>query len=184
MKKSFGIFVALLVTFSVFGQDKYFTKSGNLKFEASSPVEKIEGITKTGSSVIDTKTGNIEFAVLIKSIKFEQTLMEEHFNENYMESNKFNKATFKGKIANFDKINFAKDGTYKSTAEGDLTIHGVTKKVSSPVTFTVSGGKVKGETNFSIEIADYGIAIPSVVKDKIAKTAKILVMANYEKFVK
>ena len=122
---------ALLAT-SSYGQ-KYFTKNGKINFDAtsaSSP-EKIEGVNRTVTCVVDTKTGNIQFAVLMKGFEFERALMEEHFNENYVESDKFPKAEFKGTIDNNDKVNYTKDGTYTVKVKGKLTMHGETKDVET-----------------------------------------------------
>jgi polyisoprenoid-binding protein YceI len=94
--------------------------------------------------------------------------MEEHFNENYMESNLFPKATFKGKILNFDVKNLSTTKT-SYDIEGDLNIHGVTKKIKTKINFMLSSGKVITTANFDIKPEDYKIEIPSLVKDKIAK---------------
>jgi polyisoprenoid-binding protein YceI len=102
----------------------------------------------------------------------------EHFNENYMESNKFPKAVFTGKITNLDKINFQKDGTYPVTVKGTMEIHGVKKEMEATGTFKVSGENVLVNADFSVALADYNIEIPSLVKDKISKTAKITVNCN------
>jgi polyisoprenoid-binding protein YceI len=98
--------------------------------------------------------------------------MEEHFNENYMESSKFPKATFKGKIANFDA---KKLSSIKSSydLEGDLTIHGVTKKIKTKLNLVLNGGKIIATSLISVKPQDYNIEIPSLVKDKIAENVKI-----------
>ena len=179
MKKLMFLVGAIGLVFNLSAQ-KIFTKKGIVKFTASSSAEPIAGKTNTASSVIDKTSGNIEFAILVKSIKFDKALMEEHFNENYMESNKFPKATFKGKIANLADINWSKDGKYTAKITGDLTLHGVTKQISTSADLVVKNGKVDANAKFNIEVEDYKIEIPSLVKDKIAKTAKIEVIASYE----
>jgi polyisoprenoid-binding protein YceI len=158
---------------------KIFTKTANVTFNASSPLEPIEGTTRTATTVVDLSNGNMEFAVLVKSFIFPQALMQEHFNENYMESNKFPKAIFKGKIDNLKEINLSKDGSYKAKVSGNLEMHGITKPVATVADFVVKGGKIKATSNFAVTIADYGISIPAAVKDKIAKTAKINIIAEY-----
>jgi polyisoprenoid-binding protein YceI len=107
--------------------------------------------------------------------------MEDHFNENYMESNKFPKSTFTGKITDLSKVNFTKDGAYPVTVEGDLMIHGFTKKVTVPGTITITGGKISAAASFKVLISDYNIPIPGVVSEKIAKEAAIELKCNYEK---
>jgi polyisoprenoid-binding protein YceI len=153
---------------------KIFTKTAAVKFSANSNLEKIEGNTNTASTAIDKSTGNIEFALLVKSLKFEKALMEEHFNENYMESSKFPKATFKGKIVNFDasKISVKK---MEYDLEGDLTIHGVTKKVKTKIVLVLNGGKLSVASNLVVKAKDYNIAIPSLVKSKIAEDIDITI---------
>jgi len=101
--------------------------------------------------------------------------MQEHFNENYMESDKYPKAEFKGKIADIAKVNFAKDGTYDVTVKGNMTIHGVTKEVNVPGTVTVKGTQVTTNAEFDVVPADYKINIPKLVEGKIAKEIEVTV---------
>jgi hypothetical protein len=182
MKKLILLLVtsAILVTGS-YGQ-KYFTKNGKINFDATSSgsPEKIGGINRTVTCVVDAKTGNMQFAVLMKGFEFERALMEEHFNENYVESDKFPKAEFKGAIANNDKVNYAKDGTYAVTVKGKLTMHGETKDVETEGKITVQGGKVSALADFNVSLADYKISIPGLVADKVSKSAKISVTCSLE----
>jgi polyisoprenoid-binding protein YceI len=154
---------------------KYMTRTARVSFNASAPgsPEKIEAVNNEVANIIDSKTGEIVFQVLIKSFKFERALMQEHFNENYMESDKYPKADFKGSITNLSEVNFAKDGTYSAKVSGKLTIHGVTKDVAVPGTITVTGNQVKAKAKFSVALKEYNIFIPGVVADKIGKTATI-----------
>lgn len=162
-------------------QDIWMTRSGTIGFEAGTGIEDVEGINTEVASLFNIKTGDIAFNVPVKSFHFKRTLMEEHFNENYMETTKFPKASFQGKITDLSKVNFIRDGTYSVTVEGDLTIHGVTKKVSAPGSIKISGGKITAVSAFSIIMADYNISIPGVVADKMSKDARIKVTCNYEK---
>jgi polyisoprenoid-binding protein YceI len=116
----------------------------------------------------------------VKAFQFEKALMQEHFNENYMESSKYPKATFKGDILNFKEFNFSKDGTYPAKVKGTMTIHGVSKPMETTAQFTVKKGAISGASEFKILVADYGIKIPSLVKDKIAKEVKIDIKADYQ----
>lgn len=179
MKKLMFLVGAIGLVFNLSAQ-KIFTKKGIVKFTASSSAEPIAGKTNTAASVLDITSGNLEFSLLVKSMKFEKALMEEHFNENYMESVKFPKAIFKGKITNLSDINWTKDGKYSAKISGDLTIHGVTKSISTTADLVIKSGKVDADAKFNIQVADYKIEIPSLVKDKIAKTANIEVIASYE----
>lgn len=154
---------------------RIFSRSANVSFDATSnaSLEEVKAKTNTGTIVIDAGTGAVEAAVLMKSFQFEKALMQEHFNENYVESSKYPKATFKGKITDASTVNFGKDGTYKTSVSGNLTMHGITKPVTAPATITVKSGKVMGQTDFSVALTDYGIAIPSLVADKVAKNIKV-----------
>lgn len=100
---------------------------------------------------------------------------------NYLKSSKFPKATFKGKIDDLSAVNFDKDGTYTTAISGDLSLHGVTKQVKTMATFKVKSGKVSASANFNAALSDYGINIPSVVADKLAKEAKISFAGDLEK---
>ena len=158
-------------------QDKYFTKEGKIDFNATSPSspEKVEGINRSVICVEDIKTGNIQFAAIIKAFEFERSLMHEHFNENYIESDKYPKAEFSGKITNNGDVNYAKDGTYPVKVKGKLSIHGETKDVETNGTLTVKNGKISAAATFDVALSDYNVSIPSIVADKVAKTAKISV---------
>ena len=118
------------------------TKSGKITFFSDAPLEDIEAKNSEVESKLLTSTGQVVFTLLIKGFQFENQLMEDHFNEDYLESSKFPKADFKGYITNFKEIDFTKDGTYAAKVSGDLTIHGVTKKVQSNGTITVTNGRI------------------------------------------
>jgi polyisoprenoid-binding protein YceI len=170
----------LLLTTAAQAQEKYFTKSGRIEFYSKAPLEDIEAKNKTVMAVLDSKTGAIQFAVQMKGFEFEKALMQEHFNENYVESEKFPKAEFKGTISNNGDINYAKAGTYNAKVKGKLTLHGVTKDVETTGTVKVDGGKLDAVSSFNIQLSDYNIKIPSVVKDKISNNVKITVDTKLE----
>ena len=157
---------------------KFVTRTGKVTFFSSTSVENIEAYNNEAASAVDAATGDVMFIVPVKSFKFEKALMQEHFNENYMESDKFPKAEYKGKITNLNEVNLKKDGTYKVQTKGKLTIHGVTKDVSVPGTITVKGSKATINTKFNVAPVDYGIKIPSIASSKIAQ--KIEVTVNSE----
>jgi len=180
MKKLF--FVAFFISAAAFAnaQNIVFTKTGKVSFYSRSKVEKVEADNNEVSSILNTQSGELVFAVLLKSFHFERALMEEHFNENYVESSKFPKATFKGKITNITSVNFIKDGAYPVTVEGELTMHGVTKTISSNGSVSVKAGKISAFSKFSIKLKDYNISIPSLVGDKISEDIDITVDCKYE----
>ena len=169
---------------SVDGSVKYFSRNGTITFYSDAPLEKIDAINHKAASVIDTETGKIEFSVLMKAFEFKKSLMQEHFNENYVESDKFPKATFKGEISNIADVNWDKDGEYPVQLIGSMTIHGVTKDLVSKGVITVKGGKVSGDSKFDVKLSDYDIGIPGVVKDKISEIVNITVEVDYQKLEK
>lgn len=184
MKTLFVLSALMLLSVVIHAQDKYLTKSGHVWFFSSTPMENIEAHNNQVTSYIDIKTGDIAFQMLIKSFKFDRALMEEHFNENYMESVKLPKAEFKGKIVNLSDIKFDKPGIYKAMIEGDLTIHGVTQKVKNEGTIEVKNGQLLAKAKFQVVPQDYKIEIPSLVKDKIAQNIDVNVDMIYDVYKK
>jgi polyisoprenoid-binding protein YceI len=180
MKNVLSLFIAALISTASVNAQKVYTKNGNISFFSKSPLENISANNNQVMSVFNQQTGEMQFSVLIKSFHFEKALMEEHFNENYMESNKFPKAIFKGNISDISKINFSKDGSYPVSVTGDLTMHGVTKKVTAPGTITVKNGVATANSKFSAKLADYNISVPKVVKDNIAEVIDITVACTYD----
>jgi polyisoprenoid-binding protein YceI len=170
MKKIFNIIVLSAMASCTFAQVQ-FTKTGTIAFKSTTKntVDKVEATNKSAVCKLNTSTGDLEFGVLIKSFVFTNDLMQQHFNENYMESDKLPKSTFKGKITNITDVNFTKDGTYKVNVEGTLTLHGTSKVVKSAGTIVVKNGKISLASVVNIPMADYKIDIPSAVKDKISK---------------
>ena len=180
MKKLTVAIIVLFLAANSFAQLRYFTKTGTVSFQAGTALEDIDGTNKSTTSVFDAITGQIEFALLVKGFEFKSALMMEHFNENYLESNKYPKSVFKGKIVNIDKVNFKKTGEYPVTVKGTLEIHGVSKEVETTGSFKVLNDEtVTSTASFTVTLEDYKIAIPGLVKDKISKTAKIQVYCSY-----
>jgi len=169
----------ILVAAESFSQGLYMTRNGKISFFSRTPMENIEAVNNEVSSILNVETGEVVFAVLVKSFHFERALMEEHFNENYMESAKLPKSTFQGKITNLSSIDFTKDGTYPATVEGDLTIHGVKKRVTTSGTLAVAGDKVTVTSAMNLKPGDYEIAIPALVADKIAETIDVKINCQY-----
>lgn len=163
----------------VFAQ-KLICKDGQVKFLASVPtaLEEVSAVNNSVSAVLDSKTGDVAAQALIKGFKFKVPLMEEHFNENYLESDKFPKAIFKGKILNFDasKVTSSKSN---ATVEGDFNMHGVTKHIKIPATISKAGNKINVSSAFTINAQDYNIKIPSLVKQKVAEDIKVWVNFNF-----
>ena len=171
---------ALLMLVSGLHAQKYFTRSGQISFFSSTSMEDIEAHNKTVTAIFDSQSGAIQFSVTMKSFQFEKALMQEHFNENYVESGKFPKATFKGVIENASSLDFTKNGTFTAEITGKLTIHGVTNDVVTTATFTVKNGVVTGEAKINVNPEDYKIEIPGVVREKIAKELTVSMNLDFK----
>ena len=177
------VFLTAFVTLGLIvsqAQPVYFTKNGTISFFSSTPIENIDAKNTSVASKINAQTGDLEFQLLIKGFQFKKASMQQHFNDkDYMDSDNFPKSTFKGKITDIGKVNFKKDGSYPVTVEGDLSIHGVTKKVTSTGTITVAGEKVKAVAAFIIKLKDYNVNVPSIVSKKVAESVEIKVDCDY-----
>ena len=174
------LILVTLLSFSA-GAQKFITKTGHIKFYSDGAVEKIEAHNRQVSSMLDAATGQFVFKVLLKSFEFEKALMQEHFNENYVESDKFPDSKFIGNVTNIKEINVAKDGSYDAQVDGMLTLHGVTNHVKTKGTFEVKQGKLVGKAKFTITLADYKNTIPGAVVNSISKTVDISVDITLDK---
>jgi len=179
----FYLIIFMVISTNVDAQ-KYFTRDGKVSFFSEAPLEKIEAHNSKATSVMDVASGRIEFAILIKAFQFEKALMQEHFNENYMESDKYPKATFKGTITNIDAIDLKKNGEYEVSVKGDLTIHGETKTIETSGKIIVNDGQISANASFEALVEDYKIEIPAIVKDNIAKSVQIEIAVDYEELNK
>ena len=152
----FLIAVTLLST-SLSAQDKYFTKTGKISFFSKAIIENIDAHNRSVTCVIDIKTGNVQFSVPIKGFEFEKALMQEHFNENYLESDRYPRGEFKGQIVNNTEIDYTKDGVYPGKVKGKLTIHGVTNDIETDGKVTREGNKILIFSEFNVRLPDYKI---------------------------
>jgi polyisoprenoid-binding protein YceI len=161
-------------------QDRFYTKTGKIDFFSKAPMEDIEAKNKTVTAVLDKKNGAIQFAVQMRGFEFRKALMQEHFNENYVESDKFPKAEFKGTVTNNSQIDYSKQGTYTAKVNGKLTIHGVTKDINTTGTIKVDSDKINATSAFNILLSDYKIKIPGIVKDKVSNNIRITIDTELE----
>lgn len=175
MKRIFFSAAIIFLTLQTASAQKLYTKNGLVSFFSATIAENIKADNNQVLCVLNTQTGELQFSLLNKGFHFPKALMEEHFNENYMESNKYPKSTFKGTVADVAKLSLDKDGTYPVTVSGDLMIHGVTKKITSAGSIIVKGGKVTTSSKFKIKLADYNISVPKTVKDNISESIEITV---------
>ncbi len=175
----------LLLLFSniTIGQKIFSTKKGNIAFEASIPgFEEVKAKSDEATCKLNIENGTFESSLLVKSLHSKLELMEEHFNENYVESTKYPTSIFKGKIQ--ETIDFSKDGENKVTVKGTLDLHGVTKEIEATGTLTVKGQELIIASAFKIKIADYNIKVPSLYVQNIAELVDVKVNATLEPFVK
>ena len=171
--------VILLAWFSInqAGQDIYACKNAVVTIYSKAPVEDIDARSDKGTSVFNTATGELAFSVPIRSFKFDKARMQEHFNENYMESDKYPQATFKGKIN--EKPDVTKDGTYPVTATGMFEVHGVKQSRTITGKLTVKGGAISLSSEFMVACKDHQIEIPKLVFYNIAENIRVQVNATY-----
>lgn len=176
--KKFYILIALFIFSIGFAQDKILTKNGKITFEASVPsFEEVKAKNEGVTCIINTKTGEIASLTMVKGFRFKVALMEEHFNENYIESDKYPKTTFKGKIEGFDYSKITKEGK-SYTIKGKLELHGKSKDITINATIKKSADGVSLVSNFTLNTDDFGIDIPSVVSKKVSKKVNVTLDFN------
>ena len=181
MKNVFLLLTTVLLSTSMFAQI-FMAKTCEISFFSESPLENIEAINKAAKPILNTSTGDIQIKIAMTAFVFEKPLMQEHFNENYAESDKFPAATLKGKIN--ETIDWTKDGEYKATVAGKLNLHGVEKDRTFDGTITIKGSEITLSTKFIIHIADYDIKVPSLYVKNIAEDVEIKLNAILEPYKK
>jgi len=179
MKKILVTIIFAVIVTTGAAQTKYITQNGHINFFSSAPVEDITADNNAVGSIIDPATGEVVFTLSISGFEFEKKLMQRHFNDNYMESDKFPKSTFKGFITNNDKVDYSQPGTFSVNVKGDLTMHGVTKTIQTPGTIEVTGDGLKASSTFIVKPADFDIKIPGIMRNKIAEEIRVTVDMAY-----
>lgn len=185
MKKVGGILlaIALLMAVNVKAQI-YKTSTGTVSFHSGTSAEDIDGTNSAVAAAMSASTGAVEFSMSINSFQFKKALMQKHFQENYLESSKFPKATFKGKLVDNSKVNYTKNGTYDVSIKGTLTIHGVSKEVTIPGKIVVAGNKITLKAtgaDFKVKPKDYDIKIPANNAAQIADEIEVTVNCELTK---
>jgi hypothetical protein len=175
------IAICLLLSSKSYGQ-MYATQTGETSFFSETPVENISAINKNVGAIINTANNEVAVSMKMSGFNFPNKLMQEHFNENYMESEKYPIGTFKGKIV--EPIDFTKNGTYDVTAKGQLTIHGVTLPRDLKGKLTVNNQKISLISNFEVKLADHKIDIPKIVFAKIAEVIAVKTKYDFVPYVK
>ena len=158
-------------------------KACEISFFSAAALENISAVNKTSKPVMNTASGDFQVKISVRAFHFEKPLMEEHFNENYLETEKFPDAIFKGKIN--ETLDYTKDGSYEVTVNGKFTIHGVEKErngIKGKV--TIKGSEIMVDASFPIHIADYNIKVPSLVVKNIAEDVDVKIVATLEPYKK
>ena len=165
------ILIALIFTVSAAGaQLRFFAEAPSINFYSDGLVEDISAVNHRVTSIFDAMNGEIAYLMNVKDFQFVNKLMQTHFNEKYMESEKYPKSSFQGKVTGF---NLSNGGTQQVKAAGKLTIHGVTREVDIPGTIEVSGTRLNLKAKFMVKLEDYKITVPQVVWDKIAQQVEV-----------
>ena len=171
-----------LLNFPVSGllaQNKYMTRTGSAHFVADGIIkDDVQARSNTVTAVLDATNGQVQARIPVNSFVFRKALMQEHFNENYLESHRFPNASFKGQIQGWNDQMLQKSGSQKIRFVGTLEVHGVARDINEAGLLEVSNGIIHLETDFKLVVADYGIKVPALVRDKIAKEAEVHVQAN------
>ncbi len=180
MKKILLLF-CLISSLSANSQN-YITRNGSVTFYSHTPLEDIKANNNEVVSVLNSSTGGFDFKIAIKGFHFVKQAMEDHFNNrNYMDSERFPKAGFSGKITNLSNIDFSKDGSYNVTVQGKLTIRDITKPVTSEGVIIVKNGKVSAQSTFTVNRKDYNVIGEAFVQKKLSDQIQVTVNCNYEK---
>ncbi|MFI5161087.1 MAG: YceI family protein [Sphingobacteriales bacterium] len=180
--KYLSIFLLAWLPFTQTGQDIYICKNAKISIYSSAPIEDIEANSSAVVSVYNATTGELDFSVLMRTFHFEKALMEEHFNEDYIESDKYPKATFKGKIKQLPDL--TKDGDYPVKVIGDFEVHGVKQTRTIDGDVKVNNGAITMTSEFMVKCADHHIIIPKIVFHNIAESIRIRVAATYTLYKK
>ena len=177
----FKIFLCIQLSLTVTVKAQVFQmNNGTVDFRSEAPLEIIKASSSELKGLIDFTQGTFAFSIPIISFKgFNSALQREHFNENYMETERYPRATFAGKL--IEQVDITRDGEYAIRAKGKLIIHGVEQERIIPSTVIVKDGKVSVQSSFSVLLVDHNIDIPKVVQHKIAETIFVEIKANGEK---
>lgn len=178
--KKYSLFFAMTITFISHAQ-KYISEKASLSFYSHAMIEDIKADNKKASSVFDTATGDIVFSVPVKDFIFANTLMQEHFNEKYLETEKFPKSTFQGKINGFD---YTKKGQQFVQAQGKITLHGVTHFLDVTGTMEVQDNRILMKSVFIARLVDYKIKRPEIMFQKIAEQVDIILDFTFKPYEK
>ena len=177
-------FVLIVMPFIGLGQKFYQTISGEVEFFSSAPLEDIVAVSNEGTAVWNIENGDISFKVAIRSFRFEKALMQEHFNENYMESEKYSEASFKGNVRG--EIDLKSTQEQNVNIQGELTVHGVSRHrdISGTIKFTSDGKGLVLHANFKVKCIDHSIKIPKLLWNKIGEVIDVSLKSQFKLITK
>ncbi|GGD05372.1 YceI family protein [Hyunsoonleella pacifica] len=174
IKHLYVLCICLLINAFGFSQDKYIDKNGTIVFEASEKLfEEVKATNKSTTAIYNIKTNEIAALALLKGFRFKNSLMEEHFNENYIESDTYPKAIFKGKIVDLDTNEDLTETAVEVNVKGVLQLHGKEKAIETVLTIQKVDDIISITGSFSVTPSDFEIEIPKIVRNKIAKVVNV-----------
>ncbi len=178
MRRKCILAVVLLCTLTAHGQ-KFVVEKSSVSFFSKATIEDITAANQSAASIFIVETGEVAFSISVKDFKFVKSLMQEHFNEKYMETEKFPKATFQGKISGYDMTG---SGPQVAKAAGKLTLHGVTKEIEAPGTIEISKNKIMMKSKFLVKLEDYSIALPRLMWQNIAEQVEVSIDFTFKPY--
>lgn len=179
MKQKIILAALVSLCFNPLKAQKLITKDGTIEIFSQTSLFTIEAKNQKVASILNLETGDVVASTLVRSFKFKEALVEEHFNENYMQSEKYPKSQFKGKITNFNTVDQSKDGTYPITIEGELTMHGQTKPEKLNGKIVIHDGKISASAETEVSLENYKIEVEESYKDRINDLIKLDIKFDY-----
>jgi len=182
MISRFFLAVVVVATIAVnsSAQNIYKCTESNISFFAGTSVEDIDAVSTQASSFLNIETGEVAMSIPMNSFKFKESLMQEHFNENYVESEKYPKAEFSGKIENPTKVDWKQSSPVTVSVTGNLKIHGVSKPRTLTAQVTNRNGKLEVTSDFRIALEDHQIDRPRILWEKLAEEVDVKLKITYE----
>lgn len=178
------LFILVGGFYSSANAQKFITKTGKIEIFSETPLFIIDGVNKKVASILNTENGEVVASTLVRSFRFEEALVEEHFNENYLEPHIFPKSTFKGRISDFETVDFFKNGTYEVTITGELTIHGITKTITEPAKLIISDEGITAHSEFDVSLKAYEVKIEKAYTKAIKDDILLKIHFEYKPYSK
>ena len=172
------ILVCFLFSTHIFAQ-QYIGKEGVVSFFSATPIEDIQAVNKNAAGVIDAQSGSFAFQIKIEDFVFPNSLMQEHFNESYMESEKFPNSTFTGVISDVSALDLSKEQSID--VSGNFLLHGINRQMNMTATLSLKDEKLNISSQFDIVLDDFNIDIPNIMMYKIAEVINVNIEMNLQK---